>query len=365
MNTLHLTKQAVEEGFFDGAVRRICDLQRDNGAIPWYDGGVIDPWNHTEAAMGLTVLGRTGEALKAYAFLENTQLADGSWWAQYGAAVPMDESKYTGDGESEKKIRDSNFCAYPATGILHYYLVTGDEAFLARFWPMAERSIDFVLSLQTEHGDIRWAAHDEGTPENDALITGCSSIYKSLATAWRLSVEAGAERPDWLNARALLGEALRTKPHRFDRQWEKKDHFSMDWFYPVLAGVYRGDAGRARLAARWDQFVSEGKGCRCTLHQPWVTVAESAELVMALLALGDRERAAAVYSWLHQWRDEDGAYWMGYQYEAAVPWPDEKPAWTAAAMILAADALLRLTPASGLFTDPDDEEAASQAAQEA
>ena len=43
--------------FFDGAVRRILDLQRSDGSIPWYDGGVIDAWNHTHAAMGLSVAG--------------------------------------------------------------------------------------------------------------------------------------------------------------------------------------------------------------------------------------------------------------------------------------------------------------------
>ena len=36
-----------------------------------------------------------------------------------------------------------------------------------------------------------------------------------------------------------------------------------------------------------------------------------------------------------QWRDDSHAYWMGYQYAENVPWPVEKPAWTAAAAILA------------------------------
>ncbi len=350
MTSLYLTRELVAEGYFDGAVGRILELQQPCGAIPWYDDGVVDPWNHTEAAMGLTVLGRLKQARAAYGYLRDTQLSDGSWWSQYGAAVPMDDNRYTGDGD-EKKIRDTNFCAYPATGIWHYYLVTGDTDFLGTHWPMVEAATDFVISLQTEYGDVRWAAPDEHTPEDDALVTGCSSIYKSLLFAYRLSAAVGCTRPDWLTARTALGTALREKPYRFDRHWEKKDNFSMDWFYPVIAGVFLGQAARDRLAARWDAFVSEGRGCRCVLEQPWVTVAESAELVIALLASGQRARAAEVLSWLHQWRDDAGRYWMGYQYVSGVPWPDEKPAWTAAAVILATDALLGLTPANGLFLD--------------
>jgi len=96
--------------------------------------------------------------------------------------------------------------------------------------------------------------------------------------------------------------------------------------------------------------VAEDKGCRCVLDQPWVTIAESCELALALLRMGDRPRAEAMFAWQHQWRDEAGSYWMGHQFAENVPWPEEKPAWTAAAAILTADALTGYTSASGLFT---------------
>ncbi len=54
-------------GFYDGAVARILALQRADGAIPWFDGGVVDPWNHTEAAMGLATAGEIEAATRAYA----------------------------------------------------------------------------------------------------------------------------------------------------------------------------------------------------------------------------------------------------------------------------------------------------------
>ena len=64
----------------------------------------------------------------------------------------------------------------------------------------------------------------------------------------------------------------------------------MDWFYPVLAGVFQGEQGLERINARWHEFVEPGLGCRCENHQPWVTVAESCELTMALLSVGDVAR---------------------------------------------------------------------------
>jgi len=345
-----ITKADIAGGFFEGAIARILELQRPNGAIPWYDGGVIDPWNHTEAAMGLTVVGHLDEARLAYKFLKDSQLEDGSWWSEYGAAVPMDENHYTGDGAHEKHIQDTNMTAYIATGVWHYYLVTGDQSFLREYWQCVAHAMEFVLSLQSEHGDIRWASDRPETPEDDALITGCASIYKSLECAILIARELRSPHQAWFDARDALGDALRNKPERFDRTWASKDNYSMDWYYPVLTGVVTGEAAQQRLEAKWDIFVAEDKGCRCVLDQPWVTIAESCELALALLRMGDRPRAEAMFAWQHQWRDEAGSYWMGHQFAENVPWPEEKPAWTAAAAILTADALTGYTSASGLFT---------------
>jgi hypothetical protein len=336
------------QGFFHGAVRRILELQRADGSIPWYDAGVWDPWNHGHAVMGLALMGYRAEADLGLRALADRQNPDGSWWAQYGSAVPLGSNKYEGDGD-EKKIRDTNYCAYIAAVVLHDFLLTADRRRLADRWPMVRNAVNFVLKYQSVHGEIRWAAADPGTPQDDALVTGSSSIYKSLECAIRIARELGHDARDWLRARERLGDALRNKPHRFDRQWEKKDYFSMDWYYPVLTGVYRGDAARARIASRWNDFVADGKGCLCVLQQPWVTIAESCELVLALLSVGD-PRARAVWDWQHQWRDAEGAYWMGWQFKNNVPWPEERPAWTSAAVILAADALANSSPAAQLFT---------------
>ena len=51
----------------------IVGTQQPGGGIPWFEGGIIDPWDHVESAMGLTIGGRTAEAEAAYAWLKNHQ----------------------------------------------------------------------------------------------------------------------------------------------------------------------------------------------------------------------------------------------------------------------------------------------------
>ncbi|PLW84342.1 prenyltransferase [Kineobactrum sediminis] len=339
MSGLYLSRGLFPLEFFRPTVNFLLATQQPSGEIPWFEGGYTDPWDHVEAAMGLSIGGEYEAAVRAYRWLAGLQLPDGSWWASYRGNVVDNNHR-----------RESNFVGYVATGVWHHFLVTGDTDFLREMWPMVEAATEFVLRLQRPEGDIDWAVDTRDQPKADALVTGCSSIYKSLECAGNIAVTLAESRPAWLQARTRLGQALRVKPERFDRTWESKARYSMDWFYPVLTGVFSGAEARSRLAVRWDEFVHDGLGCRCVADEPWVTVAESCELVMALLAAGDHARAVEVYSWLHQWRDNDGAYWTGYQFVEDLLWPEEKPTWTAGAILLAADALTGYTGASALFT---------------
>jgi hypothetical protein len=337
---LFLTKGLYPETYLRSTVDYILRVQQEDGSIPWFEGGHADPWDHVESAMGLSVGGEYAAAENAYQWLQDTQLDDGSWWAAYK------------DGEvaEEASRRESNFVAYIATGVWHHYLITQDQNFLRRFYPVVEKAIEFVLNLQTETGEICWAVDEDGHPKNDALVTGCSSIYKSLECAHNIASVLEEGKLHWYQARERLGHTLRFHPECFDRTWESKSRYSMDWFYPVLTGVFSGAEAAKRLRSRWDVFVEEDLGCRCVSDQPWVTVAESCELTMALLAAGDRSRAETIYSWLHQFREEDGSYWTGYVFPDKALWPVEKPTWTAGAILLAADALTEHTAAARLFT---------------
>jgi hypothetical protein len=129
---------------------------------------------------------------------------------------------------------------------------------------------------------------------------------------------------------------------------ENKSRFAMEWYYPVLCGVFQGKDGRRRLDSRRDQFLVADLGVRCVADRPWVTIAESCEMCIALDAIGRRDEGRRLLDWQLVWQEEDGGFRTGTV--EGRPWPDgERPTWTAAATVLAADALYDLTAGGGLF----------------
>ncbi len=314
--------------------RAIADMQELSGAIPWFPGGHTDPWDHVESAMALTACGFVAQAEAAFDWSRRTQRADGSWPMQFRGSIV------------ENADADSNFCAYLAVGVWHHYLIRGDCDLVAAMWPTVRAAIDFVLTLQAPGGEIYWG-RGLGGAVSEALLTSSSSIHHSLRCAVLLAEVVGERQPDWEVALFQLGHAVRQHPELFT----PKPDFSMDWYYPVLGGAVRGGLARERIEAGWNQFVVDGLGIRCVDYRPWVTGAETCELVLTLDALGMRERATTLLAAIQHLRDPDGAYWTGLVYTDGKRWPVEKSSWTSAAVILAADALSGATPAGGIFRD--------------
>ena len=322
----------------DTTLDAIAADQLPNGLILWYPGGHSDPWNHVEAAMALAVGGRRTEAERAYEWLVANQLENGAW-----------HNYYLADGIEDLKL-DTNVCAYVAAGVWHHFLLTRDRGFIEAMWPVVERAIDFVLSMQTARGEIIWARHTDGTPWSYALLTGSSSICHSLRCAVAIAEAVGEERPDWELATANLAHVVAHVRDAF----EPKDRWAMDWYYPVLAGVVTGPAGATRLAERRSTFVMDGLGVRCVADRPWVTAAETCEAAIAYLVLGDEPLALELFTWAQAHRLDDGAYLTGIVYPEGTSFPDaERTSYTAAAVVLAADALSRASAASGLFLGED------------
>jgi hypothetical protein len=300
---------------------------------------MLDPWDHVECSMALDAGGRHEDAERAYRWLIERQLPDGAFWA-----------KYRGD-EAAEWTKDSNVSSYLAVGAWHHYRATSDRAFLESVWPAIEAVIDFALSLQGEHGGVHWARDADDNVWPDVLVAGSSSVRAAILCAEQIAGALGRDTRDrWRPRRIALEAALREGEHRFGGTFEENTaSYAMHWYYPVLCGVLRGEAARARLDGGWERWVRPDRGALCTDDKHWVTVAESSELALALDACDRGEQGRELLSWQLEHQEPDGGFRTG-TVDGYGPWPDgERPTWTAAAVVLAADALYGLSPAGDLF----------------
>ena len=101
--------------------------QKPSGEIAWMVGGKMDPWDHVHSAMGLMAFGRVQAALRAFAFMVETQEDDGGWAAERRG------------GKVTRITQESNHVAYIATGVWHGYCHTKDVSFLRSMWPTSSK----------------------------------------------------------------------------------------------------------------------------------------------------------------------------------------------------------------------------------
>jgi len=316
----------------DQTVASIAAAQQPCGALPWPDGHT-DPWDHIECLMALTVGSRLEAVRAGYDWLARTQDGDGAWRMKYDGEQVLDASV------------DTNQCAYVAVGVWQWWQVTGDRALVWRMWPHVRRALDLVLDFQAPGGQLYWSHDPHGQVDRDALLTGSSSAYQALRCGIALAELLDDPQPEWELGAGLLQHAVACHPEVF----LDKTRFSMDWYYPVLGGALRGPVGADRLVERWEEFVVPGVGVRCVADRPWVTGAETAELALAMAAIGEPERGLALLADVQHLREGGGSYWTGLVFDEDVHWPVERSSWTAAAMVLAADALAG-GPTLDLFT---------------
>jgi hypothetical protein len=293
----------------------IIDQQLPSGAIPWYRGGITDPWDHVECAIALGLSAHVSEASLAYKWMRNTQNPDGSWYFSYQDDKPQDLT------------RDTNFSTYIAAGMWLHYLTTRDLDFLRYMWPAIEKGISFALSLQQPGGEIYWGLSENNRIWPGAILTASSSTWLSIERGIRIAKALGLAKPDWDEACRRLAEAISEHPERFDRLGEDKSGHAMTWYYPILVGLMKGKRAEERISRGWQDFIIDG---------------ETFELVLALAKMGAMDKARTVRDWVLQFRDSDGvfyreAYWPQRELRPSEQEPQipEKNTWTSAAAILA------------------------------
>jgi hypothetical protein len=324
------------------SAEHLASLQTASGMIQWFAGGHCDPWNHVETAMALDVAGYHHEAELAYEWLAEIQRDDGAWHNYY---LPDGER----DDHVEESKLDTNVCAYVATGVWHHWRCTNDRGFVDNMWPTVERALDWVLSLRRYDGLALWAVEPDARPWDYALLTGTSSIQHALRCGAAVGHATGSPRPDWVEAADVMCAVVACEPSAF----EPKERWAMDWYYPVLTGAITGEDAKIRLGDGWTTFAMEGLGIRCVSDEPWVTASETAEAALAFAAIGDFATATDLLAWTRGHRRADGSYVTGIVYPDGIVFPaDECTSYTAAAAILAADAITGASPASDLFVPP-------------
>jgi hypothetical protein len=187
--------------------------------------------------------------------------------------------------------------------------------------------------------------------ENDFLLTGASSILKSLECAIAISKILDLDsNKKWTKAYELLAYAIKNPKGLFDKIIDRS-RFSMDWYYPIISGVLSDSEKDKYIKKIYKDFYIEGIGVKCVVEEPWVTVAETSEFIVSLVISNEIDEAKKLLIEVMNISDLNDIPYMGWQYEENIFWPEEKPSWTAAALILAADSIYDFSSGSDILKE--------------
>ena len=327
-NTLIATN--IESSYipcYTAQVNYLLSLQQENGGIPEHLGSYINPWNHIECCLALLLCGQKAAANKGLQFLAHQQDFNGGWAAKLGPSATTQNPFFECHHASYVFVLmclelQLNHKSTPETGL--------EDMFL--------RALNFVLELQDPCGLFYWGKDRHSNTAKTYLKTANCNVYLGLCAALKCLEHPAFQHlssytPILRNAHNQFKHAYTSQHHLFDAS---KARYSMDAFYPILSGLCTKKDASQVLDKLFDDFVVEPIGCLCVNDEPWVTFAETAELMMALCMANKTSQAKHLLDWVLSYQDpQDGLFWMGYQFKQQVYWPKEKPSWTAAALVLA------------------------------
>ena len=331
-------KQILKKSFFENIAKFIKSIQLESGAIPSNDDGSHDPWDHIESIMGLNFANEYESSKLAFNWLIKNQNEDGSWFSKYMDDNPIEKNKPT------------HFAPYISVAALHFYKIFSDKEYLEYLWPTIESAINFSIKLQIQNGTIPWSVDKNQKIEEDFLLTGSSSILKSIECGIAISkiIKSTKNLEDWNRSYELLSKAIKNPSGKFDLLKDRK-RFSMDWYYPILSGCLNDNQKFFYVDKVFKDFYIKEMGIKCVIEEPWVTVAETCEFIICLMISGRDEDAKKLLKDVINISDINGVPYMGWQYEENIFWPLERPSWTSAALIIAADSVMGLSKGKDLF----------------
>ena len=154
----------------------------------------------------------------------------------------------------------------------------------------------------------------------------------------------------WTKAYELLAYSIKNPKGLFDKTIDRS-RFSMDWYYPIISGALSDSEKDKYIKKIYKDFYIEGIGVKCVVEEPWVTVAETSEFIVSLVISNEIEEAKKLLIEVMNISDLNDIPYMGWQYEENIFWPEEKPSWTAAALILAADSIYDFSSGSDILKE--------------
>ena len=286
----------------------IINNQAEDGKIMWDDKGKCDPWDHCECLIALALFEEWDAFNLGVEWFINNLNQDGLIYPEF---------------KNNQHIHDhfeSHHAPYIILPLMQAVLM-GQTNFVT---PYIKSKIKLIFNqleeFKDEDGYYYWAKDKNGFSDN-SLITASMSIFLSLK-ALDKSIDINLDEQLWNS--------------KFNRDGIDRSRFSMDFYYPFLCG-FKKDKGEFQNSLK--NFYVEGLGVKCVKEEPWVTVAESCECVIAALVLGDIESAETIFNNIFQFKNDDGIFPTGYQYKMDIFWPEENSTWTNAAVIIAAHAL--------------------------
>ena len=228
--------------------------------------------------MALDVGGRFAEAERAYEWLRGMQHADGC----VARVLPRRR-------RSKEHTLDTNVTCYVANGVWHHYLVHRRHR-RSSSELLADRSSARSTSRSTTSTR---PARSSGTPTRRA-----STARARCSPARRASTRRCAARSRPPSGSATSGPTGSCRSARSPSRSRTGPSASSTRTAGRWTGTTRSSAAccaatRPTRASRRSgtRSSSTGRGVRCVSDQPWVTAAETCELVMALDAIGLHDRA--------------------------------------------------------------------------
>jgi len=296
---------------FEPSKNWIISNQSPSGAIFWDEKGKCDPWDHCECLIALAIYEEWEHFWRGVNWFITNLNEDGLIYAEFQNEKPS------------KLHYESHHAPYIIMPLIQASLIDKEQDYkkiLTNEQLLKLENIFEVLDdFKDEDGYFYWAKDSNGYSDN-SLITASMSIFLSLVAKDKSFPKFNTEM--W--------------QEKFNRDGVDRSRFSMDFYYPFLAGIKNN---KKEFLDLLDNYYVKGLGVKCVAEEPWVTIAESSECVISALIHDNENIAKQIFNDIQQFQNKDGIFPTGYQYDMEIFWPEENSTWTNAAVIIAAHAL--------------------------